>query len=233
MRTIGLSWSEWQTPWSSSKDDYVGTIEHLVTHLKEVLVAEQDLETRKELPSKSRALKSTDDLHAECPAPQMLRKTFKSLGTPTVQANALSSDRTELSREQLLLAAQRRRKELEDAGEIDWVCDRQPHATGQVHYTRADITPCRSSYLIRQSVHVHVIHTLLMRSLFLHVQGPAPNQSLVGKLLEVRWRYRHKETGLPVYIWCEGEVIQACMHVSLVCTFVLQLMTHDVLAVFV
>jgi len=28
-------------------------------------------------------------------------------------------------------------------------------------------------------------------------------------MLEVRWRYRHKDTGKPVYIWCEGEVVQA------------------------
>ncbi|KAL3912829.1 MAG: hypothetical protein SGPRY_008200 [Prymnesium sp.] len=24
-------------------------------------------------------------------------------------------------------------------------------------------------------------------------------------MLEVRWRYTHKDTGAPVYIWCEGE----------------------------
>lgn len=24
----------------------------------------------------------------------------------------------------------------------------------------------------------------------------------------MRWRYRHKTTGEPVYIWCQGEVIQ-------------------------
>ena len=27
-------------------------------------------------------------------------------------------------------------------------------------------------------------------------------------MLEVRWRYHHKETGKPVYIWCTGEVLQ-------------------------
>lgn len=40
------------------------------------------------------------------------------------------------------------------------------------------------------------------------LQGPTPDQSLVGKTLEVRWRYHHKTTGEPVYMWCEGEVIQ-------------------------
>lgn len=132
MRSVGLSWSDWKTPWSSSKDEYVGTVEHLTVHLKEVLTAEQGLRRCGELPSKSRALLSVDDLHSECPAPQMQRKTFKKLGTPTVQATSLSSDRTELTREQLLAAAERRRAELEAAGEIDWVCDRQPHPTGQV-----------------------------------------------------------------------------------------------------
>mmetsp|Transcript_84439 Transcript_84439/g.168622 ORF Transcript_84439/g.168622 Transcript_84439/m.168622 type:complete len:91 (-) Transcript_84439:169-441(-) len=27
-------------------------------------------------------------------------------------------------------------------------------------------------------------------------------------MLEVRWRYRHKVTGKPIYIWCTGEVLQ-------------------------
>lgn len=110
----------------------MGSIEHLSEHLKEVLAAEQALKRRSELPCKSRALQSTDDLHAECPAPQMQRKTFKKLGTPTVQATALSMDKTEISPEQLLAEARRRRAELEAAGEIDWVCDRQPYQMGQV-----------------------------------------------------------------------------------------------------
>ncbi|KAL1520316.1 hypothetical protein AB1Y20_021907 [Prymnesium parvum] len=129
MRTIGLSWTEWKTPWSASDDENV----------------------------------------AECPAPQMQRKSFKALGTPTVQAAALSSDRTDLSAEEVLNRARLKRAELEAAGEIDWVCDRQPHAVGQ---------------------------------------GPTPDRNLVGKTLEVRWRYHHKDTGKPVYIWCEGEVVQ-------------------------
>ena len=36
----------------------------------------------------------------------------------------------------------------------------------------------------------------------------ALDDSLVGTMLEVRWRYYHKETGKPVYIWCTGEVMQ-------------------------
>jgi hypothetical protein len=31
----------------------------------------------------------------------------------------------------MLIAAQRRRADLEAAGKIDWVADRQPHPTGQ------------------------------------------------------------------------------------------------------
>lgn len=42
-------------------------------------------------------------------------------------------------------------------------------------------------------------------------QGPIPDVALVGKKLEVRWRYRHKITGEPVYMWCEGEVVQVCV----------------------
>lgn len=30
----------------------------------------------------------------------------------------------------------------------------------------------------------------------------------MGKKLEVRWRYTNTDTGEPVYIWAEGEVVQ-------------------------
>jgi len=59
------------------------------------------------------------------------RKTFKSLGTPTVQATELSNDAIDLTPEEVLAAALTRRAELEAAGEIDWVSDRQPFPSGQ------------------------------------------------------------------------------------------------------
>jgi hypothetical protein len=176
MRVVGLSWSDWATPWSSSKDEQVGTVAQLVAHLKQVLAVENKLRACDELPCKERALRSADALAEECPAPQLKRKTFKSLGTPTVQADALSDDKIELSPGEALAAAQARRAELEAAGEIDWVHDRQPFNTGQ---------------------------------------GPIPDKKLIGKRLEVRWRYKHVESGEPVYIWCEGEVVQvSCAYVS-------------------
>ncbi|KAL1511680.1 hypothetical protein AB1Y20_004970 [Prymnesium parvum] len=169
MRVIGLSWTEWKTPWQSSKDDDVGTVGQLITHLKRVLAEEAKLCNRNELPSKERALVSETALAAECPAPQFKRKTYKSLGTPTVQASQLGDDRIDMSQADLLAAAQKRRGELEAAGEIDWVSDRQPYAVGQ---------------------------------------GPTPDNNLIGKKLEVRWRYRMIETGEPTYMWCEGEVVK-------------------------
>jgi len=170
MRTIGLSWTDWKTPWSSSSDENVGTISQLKDHLADVIKEEKALAQRELLPSRERALESAEALVGECPAPQLKRKTFKTLGTPTVQAGELSADKTDLSPEQIAASAQKRRTELEMQGEIDWVADRQPYATGQ---------------------------------------GPTPSKALVGKMLEIRWRYRHKTTGEPVYIWCEGEVVQA------------------------
>lgn len=167
MRVVGLSWTDWATPWASSKDEHVGTLCQLVTHLKEVLKEEKSLRERGELPSKQHALENERALADECPAPQFRRKTFKSLGTPTAQAAELAQDKVHLSPEQILEAAQQRRAELEAAGDIDWVSDQQPYPTGQ---------------------------------------GPTPGKDLVGKTIEVRWRYRHVETGQPVYIWCEGVV---------------------------
>lgn len=173
MRTVGLSWSQWKTPWGSSADEHVGSVDQLRDHLKQVIEEEKELERRGLLPSKERALSSAENLSAECPAPQLRRKTFKSLGTPTLQAQELSADKTDLTPEQVVAAAEKRRRELELRGEIDWVCDRQPYPTGQ---------------------------------------GPVPDKKLVGKTLEVRWRYWHRTTGQPVYMWCEGEVMQVRGH---------------------
>ena len=39
-------------------------------------------------------------------------------------------------------------------------------------------------------------------------EAPAFNQALVGKRLEVLWRYRVKDTGEPVYIWSSGRVVR-------------------------
>lgn len=132
MRTIGLSWTDWKTPWTSSKDEQVGSVEQPSAHLKEVIREEQTLRERGLLPSKSKALESREDFVAECAAPQLKRKTFKALGTPTVQVGELCSDRTEITPEEAATAAQKRRNELEIQGEIDWVEDRQPYPTGQV-----------------------------------------------------------------------------------------------------
>ena len=154
MRSIGLGWVEHKGQWSSATDEHTGTVEQLRGHLKTILAEEAEQRANGELPS-------------ECPEPLMSRKTFKQLGTPTVQADTLSDLRIELSSEEVQAAAVLRRKVLEEAGEIDWVQDRQP-PEGTVQL----------------------------------------DDTLVGAMLEVRWRYRHKVTGKPVYIWCTSEVMQ-------------------------
>lgn len=127
-----MSWTNWSTKWSSSSDANVGSIEDLRNHLKAMLEEEKLLQTRGLLPCKERALQNNEALKAECPLPQMLRKTFKTLGTPPAQADALSNDRTEITPEELRQRADRKRCELEAAGQIDMVQDRQPYPTGQV-----------------------------------------------------------------------------------------------------
>ena len=59
-----------------------------------------------ELPSK------TGDPKEECPAPLLQRKSFKALGTPTVQAAALSNERIDLTADEVLAEAVERRKEV-------------------------------------------------------------------------------------------------------------------------
>lgn len=163
MRTIGMSWTQFQGKWSSSKDEEIGSVQQLTDHLKVILVEEAAQRRDNVLPCKT---SRPEDV---CPAPQLKRKTFKALGTPTVQAQALSDSRIDLTAEEILEKAISRRKELEAAGDIDWVCDRQKYPVGK---------------------------------------GPPLDSSLVGKRLEVRWRYVHQDTGKPVYMWCEGEVVQ-------------------------
>mmetsp|Transcript_48591 Transcript_48591/g.120490 ORF Transcript_48591/g.120490 Transcript_48591/m.120490 type:complete len:98 (-) Transcript_48591:171-464(-) len=67
MRVIGLSWTDWKTPWSSSTDENVGTVGQLRKHLEEVLEEESNLRRRGELPSKEEASLSEGALAAECP----------------------------------------------------------------------------------------------------------------------------------------------------------------------
>ena len=56
----------------------------------------------------------------------MRRKTFKELGTPTVQAKALANQVLELPATELLERARAERERLIEAGEIDEVGDNQP-----------------------------------------------------------------------------------------------------------
>jgi hypothetical protein len=106
MRTIGLGWTQFKGQWSSSADEDIGSVEELRGHLKSILEEEDDRRENGELPSK------TGDPKEHCPAPQLQRKSFRSLGTPTVQADALSDEFTELEPEELLAAAEKRKAEV-------------------------------------------------------------------------------------------------------------------------
>jgi hypothetical protein len=157
MRTRGLRWSEFQTNWSSGSDEHVGTVEELTGHLKLIVEEERNRRAAGELPESA-------------PPPIMKRKSFKELGTPTAQADALAEARVELSDEELLAAAERERQRLEASGEIDSVHDAQP--------------PIAPAF-----------------------------DSLVGKWIEVRWRYyvpckKNKSGWRQEYIWCAGEVVE-------------------------
>lgn len=82
MRVVGLSWSNFTVAWSSSNDETIGTVSELQEHLKGLLDEEQRLLSLGSLPSK------TGPIADECPTPQLRRKTFKMLGTPTVLHSA-------------------------------------------------------------------------------------------------------------------------------------------------
>ena len=113
MRVIGCGFIEFKTPWSSSKDETVGTVADLTELLIEILNEEREREWAGELPEVA-------------VVPVMKRKSFKELGTPTAQAKALATAIKALSPEELLVLAEAKREELEAAGEIDAVGDSQP-----------------------------------------------------------------------------------------------------------
>ena len=60
------------TKWSSKNDEDAGTVPELTNHLKEIINTERTRRQAGELPEFA-------------PAPIMRRKSYKELGTPTVQ----------------------------------------------------------------------------------------------------------------------------------------------------
>lgn len=114
MRTIGLGFDHIKTAWSSSKDETVGTVDDLQEVLQQLLAEE-------------RVRRGDGTLPTVAAVPQMRRKTFKELGTPTAQAELLAQAATPLSvdEEQLLHRAHEERQRLVIAGELDEVADLQ------------------------------------------------------------------------------------------------------------
>ena len=113
MRVIGLGFDEFKPAYSSSKDEYIGTADDLTEQLRDILLEEEERRREGTLPEAA-------------VVPQMRRKTFKELGTPTVQAQALSDKVLALPAAELLERARAERQRLGDAGEIDEVEDNQP-----------------------------------------------------------------------------------------------------------
>mmetsp|Transcript_6550 Transcript_6550/g.16489 ORF Transcript_6550/g.16489 Transcript_6550/m.16489 type:complete len:136 (+) Transcript_6550:395-802(+) len=109
MRVVGLGWIEFKAQWSSAVDAYVGSISDLTTQLTEILEEEHE----RTIPEVA-------------PAPIMQRKTFKQLGTATLQAEQLADQRLSMTSEQLLAAAVLERQRLEAVGILDTIGDRQP-----------------------------------------------------------------------------------------------------------
>jgi hypothetical protein len=108
MRVIGLGFDEYKAAWSSSKDENIGSIDDLKVQLRDILMEERQRRDEGELPEAA-------------VVPQMRRKTFKELGTPTVQAAALANKVLELPELELLERAYKELERLVKAGKIDEV----------------------------------------------------------------------------------------------------------------
>eukprot|EP00966_Prymnesium_polylepis_P264704 6114745-Prymnesium_polylepis.1 len=70
MRVIGLGFDEFKPAWSSSTDEYIGTVNAPTEQLRDILREEEQRRREGSLPEAA-------------VVPHMRRKTFKELGTPT------------------------------------------------------------------------------------------------------------------------------------------------------
>ena len=113
MRTVGLGFNEFKTAWSSGKDEDVGSFDDLFGLLRDILMEERERSRDGTLPEAA-------------VVPQMRRKTFKELGTPTVQATELGDKVISLPAAELLERATAERARMVAAGEIDDVAEEQP-----------------------------------------------------------------------------------------------------------
>ena len=186
MRTRGLQWIDFKAKWSSSLDAHVGTIEELTAQVGShcalsliYIIPDPDPDPSlsptpqlKEIVEEERTQRAAGELPEAAPAPVGKRKTFKELGTPSAQAEALAEQRVVLSEEEMRERAELERERLEAAGEIDRVGDAQP-----------DLPKDWRAW-----------------------------DTLVGRQVEVRWRYyvndlTKKSKRRSEYIWCQGEVV--------------------------
>jgi hypothetical protein len=77
MRLIGLGWTQFETRWSSSSDETVGTVDNLSGLLKDIL-AHKTAERR------------LNNLPKEAAPPPLRMRTLKDLGTPSIDAEELA-----------------------------------------------------------------------------------------------------------------------------------------------
>jgi len=96
-----------------STDEYVGTVSSLTSLVKDIIEEEAKRRRAHELPE-------------QAAVPVMKRKTLKELGTPTVQASEMSDTIKEISPDELLEMARRKRAALEQEGQLDTTGDQQP-----------------------------------------------------------------------------------------------------------
>jgi hypothetical protein len=71
MRLIGLGWTQFETRWSSSSDETVGTVDNLSGLLKDILAHET-------------AERRLNNLPKEAAPPPLRMRTLKDLGTPSI-----------------------------------------------------------------------------------------------------------------------------------------------------
>ena len=154
MRVIGLGWAQFATHWSSNKDAKKGTVAHLRSLLKEIIVEETKQRRLKQLPT-------------EAALPQQIKRNLGNLGTA-------STDAIEIEK-----------KAIFSTEELD----------------------AKSELAMQRRVEAGIADTVeCMNGVAGETGAPAFNQELVGKQLEVCWRYYHKDTMEPMHIWSTGRV---------------------------
>ena len=195
MRTVGLGWTQFATRWSSNKDAKVGTVAHLRSLLIEIIAEEIVLRRLGKLPTEVRCLFGSR--HA--------RRTH-SAPARTTAASVASQPLTCISPLYAQAALpQQVKRNLGQLGELD--ADAK-EIEKQSLFSLEELE-LKTQAAMQRRVEAGIADSVeAMNGVSGETGAPAFNQTLVGKHIEVCWKYFVKDTNESMLIWSPGRVVR-------------------------